>query len=354
VSSGNEEPVAANDGRGNLSDAAEGVLGVLPEELAGVGVNADGAGLLAENEDVGGNRANGHFHGGAVAGAAADIAHRRRPDDVAVGDFEGRNRGLARTRSANDFLAIDEDRIVVTPGGGSAAEVLHVTLLPLHLAVSGVELGDHAVRIADGVNLAVRIRGSAARSNVLVGFPAHVDGREPELLAVSFVECPDAVFPVATTHAEDFAGGDRGCGEAGAKPLRGPELGRAVLGPAFQESRLGRFTVPVLPAPLWPVVRARLVGGQRDSRDKHGRRQKHCTNGHGAASPKKMSWGGRWDARTQFTAAKRSCKRRRRSVPQAATVAAVATVHHTSSSFSASGDQSKFARTTRRPFSAWS
>ena len=85
----------------------------------------------------------------------------------------------------------------------------------------------------------------------------HVDVKKNFLRKFVPLVKPEHVF----AREKDIAVG-QAVAETRAEVLGGPEFGRPILRPALEQPGFGRFAVAVLAAPLGPVVRARLVGGQ--------------------------------------------------------------------------------------------
>ena len=252
--------VAANDRRGDHGGGPEILQG--PEKLAVAGPDAKAKALT--RLDVNARLADLRDHDRGVAGPRV-ARHDRCPDRLAVLLVQGGHRGLA-ARRADDLVAVDQDRLAVTPAiAFCAPEVLLHVLAPALLAARRFHADQIAVARQHVEQFAVN-RGSGARAFPLL-VPVFVrlpDLRLPERLAGGVVEAEE-VFVAAfrdrgrIAHGEDLAGRHRHAGIAAAGPLGLPQQGRTSL-PFLEQSRFRGHAVAIGAAPLRPV------GGVRKGR----------------------------------------------------------------------------------------
>src|SRR5262249_46227991 len=147
---------------------------------------------------------------------------------------QAQERRLPAAGGANEFVAVDERRLAVTPAADVTAKLFFQLLVPDLLAGCDLE-ADQVAADAKGVEQVAVHRRGAARAGVL-HFAARADGRGPEFLAVVGVQGDDVfqVFVLAVgtvAHREQPAGGDGRGAVAFAEVLHLPQEGRAVLGP---------------------------------------------------------------------------------------------------------------------------
>src|SRR5439155_26748622 len=119
---------------------------IAPEELAVLGVNADGTATRAEDGDVLANAAGFRDYDGGIA-RAAGVLDRGFPDELAGELVESDEGGLVAAGSADQLVAIHERRFAEAPAAHHAAtEVLAVVLAPADVTLGNVEANQVAVR----------------------------------------------------------------------------------------------------------------------------------------------------------------------------------------------------------------
>ena len=195
---------------------------------------------------------------GAILAFAPQIGNRRLPNEFTGLLVERDDAGVGGAGHTDEAVPVHERGLAVAPTGHAfAAEVSAEVLFPNQFACVRFQAG-HVAIVPDREQEPAVHRGRAVR----LRFAACGDGGGPNFLAVIEIERGHEHTALAVLFGgalgEDAPVGDGDAGHAAAQALGAPSQWRAIAGPFFEQTRLGRDAVAVRAAPLRPL----LAGGK--------------------------------------------------------------------------------------------